>query len=62
MIKTNSEYIKTLKKENQNIREMLNNLEKNRKDIAFIIENDTDYYSFLQGFDYVIDKLRNVIK
>lgn len=58
----NSEYIKTLKKENQNIREILNNLEKNREDIAFNIGYDTDYYSFLQGFDYVIDKLRNAIK
>lgn len=58
----NSEYIKNLKRENQNIREVLNNLEKNRQDIAFNIECDTDCYSFLQGFDYVMDKLRNVIK
>lgn len=56
----NSEYIKTLKKENQNIREMINNLEKNREDIAF--DYDTDYSSFLQGFDYVIDKLREILK
>lgn len=58
----NSEYIKTLKKENQNIREMLNNLEKNRQDIALNIGYDTDYHSFLQGFDYVIDKLRSTMK
>lgn len=58
----NSEYIKNIKKENQNIREILNNLEKNREDIAFNIGYDTDCYSFLQGFDYVIDKLRNAIK
>lgn len=57
-----SEYIKNLKRENQNIREMLNNLEKNREDIALYIGYDTDYYSFLQGFDYVIDKLRTAIK
>lgn len=58
----NNEYIKTLKKENQNIREMLNNLEKNRRDIALNIGYDADYGSFLQGFDYVIEKLRNAIK
>lgn len=57
-----SEYIKTLKRENQNIREMLNNLEKNREDIVSNIGCDTDYYSFLEGFDYVIDKLRSAIE
>lgn len=62
VISTNNEYVKDLKRENQNIREKLNDLEKNREDIAFYIGEDTDYYSFLQGFDYAIESLRNALK
>lgn len=59
----NNEYIKNLKRENQNIREALNDLEKNRKTIALHSNGEfTDYYSFLQGFDYVLDRLRRSIK
>ena len=50
--------IKRLKKENQNIRELINKLEKNRRHIAMNIDLDYDYYSFLRGFDYVLDELK----
>lgn len=54
-----NEYVKNLKRENQNIREALNDLEKNRESIAMNTSGEfTDYYSFLQGFDYVLDRLR----
>lgn len=51
--------IKSLKRENQNIREILNRLERDRKEIAGDLSEDYDYYSFLRGMDYVIDKLKN---
>lgn len=58
-----NEYIKNLKRENQNIREVLNDLEKNRDTIALHNNGEfTDYYSFLQGFDYVLDRLKLAIK
>lgn len=50
--------MKRLKKENQNIRELINKLEKNRQQIAMNIDLDYDYYSFLRGFDYVLDELK----
>ena len=40
-----------------NTREMIDRLKRNRKEIAMNLSENTDYYSFLQGFDYVIDKL-----
>ena len=50
--------IKCLKKENQNIRELVNKLEKNRQQIAMNMNLDYDYYSFLRGFDYVLNELK----
>jgi hypothetical protein len=38
-------------------REKIDRLKRNRKEIAMNLSENTDYYSFLQGFDYVIDKL-----
>lgn len=40
-----------------NTREMIDSLKRNKKEIAINISENTDYYSFLQGFDYVINKL-----
>ena len=44
-----------------NTREMIDSLKHNREEIAMNISESTDYYSFLQGFDYVIDKLSQVM-
>lgn len=45
-----------------NTRKMIDSLKRNREEIAMNISESTDYYSFLQGFDYVIDKLSQVMK
>lgn len=39
------------------MREKIDRLKRNREEIAMNLSENTDYYSFLQGFDYVIDKL-----
>lgn len=39
------------------MREKIDRLKLNREEIAMNLSENTDYYSFLQGFDYVIDKL-----
>lgn len=39
------------------VREKIDCLKRNREEIAMNLSENTDYYSFLQGFDYVIDKL-----
>ena len=44
-----------------NTREMIDSLKRNREENAMNISESTDYYSFLQGFDYVIDKLSQVM-
>lgn len=44
-----------------NTREMIDRLKRNKEKIAMNISESTDYYSFLQGFDYVIDKLSQVM-
>lgn len=53
--------IKQLKQENQNVRELVNTLEKNREKIALEISESYDYYSFLSGFDYVLDELKSTL-
>lgn len=45
-----------------NTREMVDRLKRNKEEIAMNISESTDYYSFLQGFDYVIDELSQVMK
>ena len=44
-----------------NTREMIDRLKRNKEEIAMNISESTDYYSFLQGFDYVIDELSQVM-
>lgn len=44
-----------------NIGEILNHLKHDREEIAMNLSESTDHYSFLQGFDYVIDKLSQVM-
>lgn len=44
-----------------NTREIIDSLKRNKKEIAMNISESTDYYSFLQGFDYVIDELSQVM-
>lgn len=44
-----------------NTREMIDRLKRNKEEIAMNISENTDYYSFLQGFDYVIDNLSQVM-
>lgn len=46
----------------ENTREMIDSLKRNKEEIAMNISESTDYYSFLQGFDYVIDKLSQTLK
>ena len=41
----------------KDIREFVNILKENREQIAMNISRDADYYSFLQGFDYVLDEI-----
>lgn len=53
--------IKNIKRENQDLRELVNNLEKNREKIASGISESYDYYSFLSGFDYVLDEIKTVL-
>lgn len=53
--------MKKIKQENQNIRELVNTLEKNREKIASGISESYDYYSFLSGFDYVLDELKSTL-
>lgn len=40
-----------------NTREMIDRLKRNRKEIAMNLPEDYDYYSFLRGMDYVLDRL-----
>ena len=56
------EDIKKTKRENQNIRELVNRLGKDREKIALNLNASYDYYSFLNGFDYVLDELKWVLK
>lgn len=53
---------KKLKRENQNIRELANRLEKNREKTALAWSEGGDYYSFLKGYDYVLDELKWILK
>ena len=53
---------KKIKRENQNIRELVNNLERDREKIALNLCESYDYYSFLNGFDYVLDELKWILK
>ena len=53
---------KKLKRENQNVRELANRLEKDREKIALAMSESIDYYSFLQGFDYVLSELKWILK
>lgn len=46
----------------EQVLEEIDRLKRNRKEIAMNISESTDYNSFLQGFDYVIDKLSQVMK
>ena len=41
----------------KDIREFVNILKENRDRIAESISCDIDYYSFLKGFDYVLDEI-----
>lgn len=50
--------IKQLKRENQDIRELVNQLEKSRNEDKLPISEYDDYYSFLKGFDYVLDRIK----
>lgn len=43
------------------IREILNILKENRDQIAMNISDDLDYYSFLKGFDYVLDEINCIL-
>lgn len=45
----------------EQVLEEIDRLKRNRKEIAMNISESTDYNSFLQGFDYVIDKLSQVM-
>lgn len=53
--------IEKIKQENQNVRELVNTLEKNREKIALGISELYDYYSFVSGFDYVLDELKSIL-
>ena len=53
--------IKKLKRENQDVREIVNKLEKNREKIALGISEYDNYYSFVKGFDYVLDEIKTVL-
>lgn len=53
--------IEKIKQENQNVRELVNTLEKNREKIALGISESYDYYSFVSGFDYVLDELKSIL-
>ena len=52
---------KQLKQENQELRELVNRLEKNKEKIALGISEYDDYYSFVKGFDYVLDEIKTVL-
>jgi hypothetical protein len=53
--------IKQLKRENQELRELVNKLKKNRERIAMEIPEYDDYNSFLKGFDYVLDEIKIIL-
>ena len=53
--------IKKLKRENQNVRETINRLNKDKKRLAMELAKDDGYYSFLCGFDWVIDEIREAL-
>ena len=46
---------------NDDIRELVNTLKENRNQIASNISCDVDYYSFLKGFDYVLDEINYIL-
>lgn len=50
-----------IKQENQNIRELVNRLEKDEYQIAEGCSDSYDYWSFLSGFDYVLDELKSIL-
>ena len=43
------------------IRELVNIFKENRNQIASNISYDIDYYSFLKGFDYVLDEINYIL-
>lgn len=46
---------------NQTVRDVIEELASNREDIALRVVSETeDYYSFLRGFDYVLDVLKQI--
>lgn len=54
--------IKQLKRENQNMRELVNKLERNREKIE--LNDIPEYYDsppFFCGFDYVLDKIKAIL-
>lgn len=54
--------LKRLKRENQELRTLVNRLEKNKERIAVRICTEYDYYSFLNGFDYVLDDIIEILR
>ena len=54
--------IKQLKRENQQLRELVNKLKRNREKIALEIPEYYDYQSFLNGFDYVLDEVSIILR
>lgn len=53
--------IKQLKQENKNVKDLADTLKKDREKIALEISQSYDYYSFLSGFDYVLEKLEAIL-
>ena len=51
----------TVKAQEVTIREFVNIIKENRDRIAMNLSYDIDYYSFLKGFDYVLDEINCVL-
>lgn len=45
----------------EDVKEIVNALDKNRERIALEIPESIDYYSFLHGFDHVLDAIKWVL-
>jgi hypothetical protein len=57
--------VKTLKRENQAIRELVNRYDKIRNDdkkmIQYLVPDDAHFYSYKQGMDTILDSLKYIL-
>ena len=62
----NNDKLKTLKRENQAIRELVNRYDKilydDKKMMQYIVPDDAHYYSYQRGMNEVLSSLKYILK